>query len=140
MTLLDTDHLSVLHYPESAAYASLRTRLEAAGQESFATTVVSVEEQLRGWLAYLGRFREVHKQVPAYERLVKLFLFLSPWEIIIFDTRAADMFQHLRKQRVRIGTQDLKIAAIALVHNARLLSANLRDFQQVPALQVENWL
>ena len=35
---------------------------------------------------------------------------------------------------------DLKIACIALVHNALLLSANLRDFQQVPGLRVENWL
>ena len=35
---------------------------------------------------------------------------------------------------------DLKIAAIALAHDALLLSANLRDFQAVPDLRVENWL
>jgi predicted nucleic acid-binding protein len=35
---------------------------------------------------------------------------------------------------------DLKIAAIALVHNATLLSGNLRDFQQIPDLHVEDWL
>jgi tRNA(fMet)-specific endonuclease VapC len=34
---------------------------------------------------------------------------------------------------------DLKIAAIALIHDALLLSANLRDFQQVPALRVADW-
>ncbi len=34
---------------------------------------------------------------------------------------------------------DLKIAATALVQNALLLSANLRDFQQVPGLHVEDW-
>jgi tRNA(fMet)-specific endonuclease VapC len=46
----------------------------------------------------------------------------------------------LRRLRIRIGTQDLKIAAIALSRDALLLSANLRDFQRVPGLRVENWL
>jgi predicted nucleic acid-binding protein len=35
---------------------------------------------------------------------------------------------------------DLKIAAICLVEGATLLSANLKDFQQVPGLHVEDWL
>jgi tRNA(fMet)-specific endonuclease VapC len=34
----------------------------------------------------------------------------------------------------------LKIAATALVHDALLLSANLRDFERVPGLRIENWL
>jgi predicted nucleic acid-binding protein len=35
---------------------------------------------------------------------------------------------------------DLKIAAIAFMHSATLLSGNLRDFQQVAGLHVEDWL
>ncbi len=42
--------------------------------------------------------------------------------------------------RIRISTMDLKIATIGLVNDALLLSANLRDFQQVPGLRVEDWL
>jgi tRNA(fMet)-specific endonuclease VapC len=34
---------------------------------------------------------------------------------------------------------DLKIAAIALSQNGLLLTANLKDFQKVPNLQVEDW-
>jgi predicted nucleic acid-binding protein len=33
-----------------------------------------------------------------------------------------------------------KIAALALVHGSLLLSANLRDFERVPGLRVEDWL
>jgi tRNA(fMet)-specific endonuclease VapC len=41
---------------------------------------------------------------------------------------------------MRIGAMDLKIACIALVHGALVLSANLQDFQKVPGLRVENWM
>ena len=34
---------------------------------------------------------------------------------------------------------DLKIAAIALAHNATLLTRNLADFHNVPDLRVEDW-
>ena len=57
-----------------------------------------------------------------------------------FGRIAADRFEQLRRQKIRIGTQDLKIAAVALKMDALLLTANLRDFRQVPGLRVENWL
>jgi tRNA(fMet)-specific endonuclease VapC len=60
--------------------------------------------------------------------------------VIPFDAQAADTFQRLRQQRLRIATMDLKIAAIALVHDALLLSANLQDFQRVPHLRVADWI
>jgi tRNA(fMet)-specific endonuclease VapC len=99
-----------------------------------------MEEQMRGWLAEINRRREVHQQIPAYDRLLRLLEFLNAWVIVPFDERAADEALRLRKQRIRIGTQDLKIAAIALVQDALLLSANLRDFGRVPGLRVEDWL
>ena len=140
MILLDTDHLTVLSYPEGAKSVLLAARMEAASEETFGTTVVSVEEQMRGWLAEINRWRQFHKQIPAYERFAALFDFLSSWEIAHFDQRAAEECERLRKRRLRIGTQDLKIAAIAVVQKAVLLSANLRDFRRVPGLRVENWL
>ena len=52
----------------------------------------------------------------------------------------SDRFVSLQKQPVRSGTMDLKIAAIALAHDALLLTRNLVDFDKVPNLRVENWL
>jgi tRNA(fMet)-specific endonuclease VapC len=140
MILLDTDHLTVLAFPEHAQHGTLQSRMAAAQNETFATTVVSAEEQMRGWLAFINRVRAVEQQSTAYDRLAQLFRFFSQWTIVSFDTQAAQEFRALRKQKIRIGTMDLKIASIALVHNALLLSANLQDFQQVPGLRVENWL
>jgi tRNA(fMet)-specific endonuclease VapC len=66
--------------------------------------------------------------------------FYSRWHIAPFHEPAADSFVAFRNAGIRIGTMDLKIAAISLTHDALLLSANLRDFEQVPGLRVENWL
>jgi len=140
MILLDTDHLSIVINKQASGYAALAKRMQESPDQHFATTVVCVEEECRGWLAQINRLRDVRQQVSAYERLAKLFVFFRSWEIVLFNPRAAEEFTRLRKQRIRIGTQDLKIACIALAHDALLLSANLRDFQQVPDLRVESWL
>jgi tRNA(fMet)-specific endonuclease VapC len=140
MILLDTDHLSVLKYPESSQRTRLEGRLAASSDRDIATTIVNAEEQMRGWLAEINRLRAIHQQIPAYERLLKLLEFLSEIPVIPFDVHAADEFDRFRGMKVRIGSMDLKIACIALIRNALLLSANLRDFQQVPGLRVENWL
>jgi tRNA(fMet)-specific endonuclease VapC len=139
MILLDTDHLSVFTDERDPRHGLLKNRLEVAA-EQVACTVVSVEEILRGWLAVIHRLRDVHRQVPAYVRLAQLFDVLSDWEIAPFNERAADRFADLRKQRVRIGTMDLKIAAIALANEALLVTANQRDYSKVPDLRYENWL
>jgi tRNA(fMet)-specific endonuclease VapC len=140
MILLDTDHLSVLTDVRASAFGALRQRMEAAGTETFGVPVIAAEEQCRGWLAEVSRQRDATKQVWAYEHLAKLFEFLGRCEIVRYDARAAEQFNGLRKQLRRLGAQDLKIASIALVQDALLLSANLRDFGQVPGLRVENWL
>ena len=62
------------------------------------------------------------------------------FDILPFDEAAARQFDNLRRQKLRIGSRDLKIAATALVDHALLLSANLIDFKRVPGLRVENWL
>jgi tRNA(fMet)-specific endonuclease VapC len=101
---------------------------------------VSVEEEFRGWLAAIRRSKKVHSQILYYTRLTGLVRFFNKWQILPFNEPAADRFEALRELRIRIGTQDLKIASIAVEANALLLSANLRDFEQVPGLRVENWL
>jgi tRNA(fMet)-specific endonuclease VapC len=71
---------------------------------------------------------------------VKLIDFLGDWTIVEWDDPSAAAFRRLRAGGVRIGTQDLKIAATAITHDALLPSANLRDFEQVPGLNAEDWL
>lgn len=140
MILLDTDHVTVYSDARNAAYSLLKTRLETSGDPIIATTIITVEEHLRGWLARLRRHEDIQRQIPTYDRLATAFDFFRNWHIIRLDALAGEEFNRLQKLRIRIGTMDLKIAAITLTQDALLLSANLRDFRRVPGLRVENWL
>ena len=140
MILLDTDHLSVLKYDEHPRCRALRARMNASEDPFFATTIVSAEEQMRGWLAKIHAAKDPEQQVAWYEQLAWLIEFLADWQIIAFDQQAAVEFKGLKRLRLRIGTFDLKIAAIARIHDAVLLSGNHRDFGRVPGLQVESWI
>jgi tRNA(fMet)-specific endonuclease VapC len=140
MILLDTDHITALAFPGHSQFESLKARISAAIGQSVAITVINIEEPIRGWLSEINRRRGARDQIVPYDRLAKLIRFFSYFPIIGFDEGAATEFERLRKQKIRIGTMDLKIAAIALVNDAVLLSANLRDFRRVPGLDVENWL
>src|SRR5262249_17877998 len=123
MILLDTDHLSVLTDRRAARNPALVRRPGRAEAPPPLPTAV-VEEQGKGWLAKIKRSREIHAQINPYERLAELFDFLAEWDIVSLNKAAADQFAQLRRQKIRIGAQDLKIAALALTRNALLLSAN----------------
>lgn len=140
MILLDTDHLIVLKYPDSPRHAALLERLEASADPQIGTTIISDEEQWRGWLAVVSRGCQVEHQVQACQELLGRLDFMSRWTVLPFDAAAAAEFERLRDAGVGIATMDLKIASIALARGALLLSANLRDFKGVPGLRVENWL
>jgi len=140
MILLDTDRLSVLKYDEHPRCRALRERMGRSQDPFFATTIIAAEEQMRGWLAKIHGAKDAETQVAWYDQLAWLIEFLADWQIIAFDQPAAAEFKRLQRLRLRIGTFDLKIAAIARVHDALLLSGNQRDFGRVPGLRVESWI
>lgn len=138
MHILDTNHLSELGY-NSTSGARLRSRLDQLNADAV-TTVISVEEELGGWLAKVNKCRDSDLQIHVYSLLTERVNFLARWTILQIDSESLAQFRTFRKQGIRIGTQDLKIACIALAHDATVLTRNLVDFQQVPGLRVENWL
>ena len=138
MLVLDTDHVSALGAPSEAGLELLE-RIRESRQEA-ATTIVTVEEQLRGWLAEIHRLNDPHREILAYERLQRLINFFAAWTVLPWDTQAADLFLRSRREGVRIGSMDLKIASITRAQNATFLTRNATDFDRVPALRHENWL
>ena len=90
-------------------------------------------------MAYASRAKTVAEEIRAYTRLMTHLLSFRSIQVLPFDERAATEYQRLRRLRLRIGTMDLKIAAIVLAHDATLLSRNLADVRKVPGLKVEDW-
>lgn len=72
-----------------------------------------------------------------------LLRFLTPFEILPFDDKDAELFGILRARLEAegrpIGPYDLELAAQALARGLILVTNNEGDFRRVPGLHVENW-
>lgn len=112
--------------------------MSESADQRFAIAAITVEEQLRGWLAEIAARSDPMRQVGAYHRLVDFVRFFAAWHIVPFDESAARFSILLRKQRPRMASMDLKIAATALANDALLLTANTKDFAQTPGLRIAN--
>ena len=140
MLVLDTDHLTELGY-QSLAGQRLSKRL---GQSDLPAVIpiVSVHERIGGMLARINQIKaiSIDELAMAYESLANLTEFLAGFTRLSFDRESAARFLKLRKQGVRIGTMDLRIACIVMEHDAVLLTRNTVDFEKVPGLKFENWM
>jgi len=132
--LLDTDHLS--HYQEK--HPILLPKL-AAHPGEFATGIVNAEESLRGRLKYVGQATKGAQRIHSYDLFRDTLVFLSGLPILPYDRASETEFQSILHLRTRAGTQDLKIAAIALANKLTLLTCNRRHFVHVPGLIIEDW-
>lgn len=132
--IFDTDHLSLY----GRANSNLVTRLRAT-QIQLKTTIINVEEQLRGRLAQISEIKDGENQSIAYQLLTDTILMLSEFDVLQYDAKSREIYQSIRAQRIRVGTQDMRIASIVIAHNGILLTRNRRDFEKIPNLMIEDW-
>ena len=81
----------------------------------------------------------MEEQIIAYRKLEKHIATFAKLKVIGFDGESSSVFKQLRAEYPRLGTMDLKIAAIAIAKGATLLTRNLSDFENIANLQVEDW-
>lgn len=128
--LLDTNILSDLVRNPQGAVAAHITRV---GEETVCTSIIVAAE-----LRY-GAIKSNSEKLAG-----RIAMILSALEILPLETPAdhqyASLRHHLTRQGTPIGPNDLLIAAHALVNDLTVITANVREFSQVPGLTVENWL
>ena len=139
MLVLDTDHLVEYQKGTSPDARRLKERLDRVA-EPFGTTIITVEEIMRGWMAAIRRIQDPCRQINAYTKLRQLFRFFATWHVFDWNEEAADLYDSLKGAKTRVGTMDLKIASIALANDSTLLTRNTNDFQRVPGLRIEDWM
>ena len=137
--LLDTDHISVLQQQSGTEFAALSARIAQHSMSDLVLSVVSFHEQVIGCHTYIVRSRSAVDLTRGYAMFARLLTTYSSVSILPFDNTAATVLDELQTRRVRIGSMDLRIAAIALSRGLVLVTRNIRDFQQVPNLQTEDW-
>jgi tRNA(fMet)-specific endonuclease VapC len=101
--------------------------------------VVSFHEEILGWNAYIANAKKIAEVVKGYDRLLQILTDFNAAQVLAFDDAAATEFARLHAQKIRIGTMDLRIASIVLSRSMILLTRNSSDFNQVPALQIQDW-
>lgn len=133
--LLDTDHVT-LH---ELGHPPILARIAALPPDAVGVSIVTVEETVRGRLAVLAKRSKGEARVRAYAKLRESIQFFNSVPVVAFDTACEDRFQILLPHKLRIGTQDLRIAATALVNNLIVVTRNRRHFERVPGLLIEDW-
>ena len=103
------------------------------------TTIITFGEDLGGWLPACRRAPDGAARARAYARLQRGLDFYQQWVCLPFDEAAATIFDQLRTQQFRVGTNDLAIAAITLAIRGILVTRNTVDFQRIPGLALEDW-
>ena len=133
--ILDTDTLSLFQ----RAHPLVSQRVNAISTEQLATTVITFEEQMYGRLNRIRRTNSQESLVFAYMQLHETLEDFKTINVLNFNKESANYYAELLRQKVRIGTQDLRIASIAISNNGILVTRNQRDFSRIPGLQFEDW-
>ncbi len=131
MYLLDTN---ICIYLMKKKVPMLQSRIEAQSLFNIALSSVTVAELEYGIAK--SKFPERNREL--------LYVFLSPFEIIPFSELDAEYFGYIRaylnKKGTPIGPYDLQIASQCLARNFCLITNNVKEFERVPNLIIENWV
>ncbi len=129
--LLDTDHVS----PQERGHQLLKERLAVTPPNSIAISVITMEEMLRGRLAILARHQSGERRVNAYLRLTETVRFFSLVPVMPFDLAAESKFTALRAQHLKVGSQDMRISAIAQTRDLIVVTRNRKTLGEFLAFE-----
>ncbi len=137
--ILDTDHTSLFLAGNKSIIAQV-----AEHSDNIAITIITVQELFNGWNGKLNDPRQVNNLSNLYTKLWKTTEFFKIITILNFDRDAENCYNDLRRNNRDLAKKrlekDLRIASIALMQNATVITRNYKDFSQVPNLQIENWV
>jgi predicted nucleic acid-binding protein len=134
MYLLDSDIL--INLIRRAPSTMLIARLASVPPEQQFTSSITLGELVYGAYKLQARTDELLQQLE--ESL------LPNLPVLPFDSAAAQYYGEVRADLERrgmpLGDADLRIGCIALAHGLTMVTGNVRHFERIPGLTVENWI
>jgi tRNA(fMet)-specific endonuclease VapC len=132
--VLDTDAISLIQRGIGPQFKALSKMLDDSGDDVF-VTVISLDEQLH------GAFREIagsdaRVRIRGYRRLREIAEDYAGRPMLDYDDKAESIFDRLKGMKGRPATKDLRIASIAISHDAMLVTGNVKDFEKIPMLKL----
>jgi tRNA(fMet)-specific endonuclease VapC len=129
--MLDTD---ICSYLIKQRPISVLKRFEAVSEDKICISVVTLAELIYG----IERSSSTKINLPVVKNFVNC-LSVLPW-----DYSTAESYGKLRtfleQKGTPIGNMDLMIATHALSKNMIIITNNIRHFEKVPQLRIENWV
>ncbi len=133
--VLDTDMLTLWLRGQK----TVATRVAAAPPQQLALTIITVEEILGGWYTQIRQARDDQQLARAYQALQQAVEFTRGIQLLPLNVPGIRRYRQLRTRHRRIGTNDLRIAAIVLEQQGILVTRNTTDFADIPGLQLDDW-
>ena len=133
--ILDTDTITLLK--QGQARVSDRALSQPVG--SVVTSVITVDEQLSGWYTAIRKAKSPQLLSDGYAELAETVGYLGHFIILGYSVPAIEEFERLRRLKLGVSGNDLRIAAIALVNDDIIVTRNIVDFGRIPEVRVENW-
>lgn len=121
--VLDTDTLTLW----LRGHTHVCERIAEHNSTELCVSIVTIEEMLRGWYTQIRRAKTDEQLERAYFALQQAVQVASRLPILAFDQAVIQRFAELRGRKLRIGTNDLKIAATAFENHAVLVTRNRSD-------------
>ncbi len=115
--------------------ANIRQQVQAVGANAIATTSVTIAELKFG--AYNStKVASNLERISTLQRKIHVLSDVTEPISTIFARNKAI----LKKQGITVGDFDLLIASFALHHDLIVITNNTAHFQNIPEIQLENWI
>lgn len=133
--LLDTDTVTLWRHGDELVVTAVRER----DLREIGIPIVVIEEIRDGWQAVIKQAKTIARMAFGYGELTASLSELRAFQFVPHTEAAIQRHAALKKRKLNVGGNDLKIAAIALEVDAAVVTNNESDFRRVPGLRVENW-
>ena len=138
LTALDTDIFTDVMYGAPA----LTARLATIPITEQTLPVVVLEEVIRGRFNVIRQAEAGRGHIAledAYQLFQQSVTITCAFTVLSYTAAAATLVTAWKRQRIRVATHDMRIAAICFVQGATLVTRNARDYGKIPGLTLDVW-